>query len=81
MPSLDFGDYASIEMKRYGCPNEMYQHKVIRRLRSNTYVPVPVQSPATEVRHEEMEDVIACICCGIDETKVLKYKATDVKPY
>ena len=77
--SIDFGDYVKIEMKRYGVPNEMYTHKVIRALKSNTYVDVPVQSPATEKLHDKMEDVVSCIVCGIDETQVLKYRIKDVQ--
>lgn len=78
LPVLDFGDYARIEMKRHGCANQIYLHKVIRKQKSNSYVDVPVQSPATETRHDEIAEVYACICCGIDETEVLKYKSTDV---
>lgn len=78
---LGFGDYVDIEMKRYGVSNEMYQHKVINHLRSNVWVDVPVQSPATERLHKEMEDVVSCVVCGISETEVLKYRLKDVKPY
>lgn len=31
-----FGDYAIIEQKRHGVPNEMFVHKVVGQLRSNT---------------------------------------------
>ena len=77
---LDFGDYAIIEQKRYGVDNEHYLHKVIGRGRSNTWVDVPVQTPAEETFHDHMEDIIRCVCCGIDERKILKYKASDVMP-
>lgn len=80
MKKLDFGDYALIEQKRYGCNNEMFLHKVVGRLRSNSWVNVPVQTPATEKLQDSVEDVILCICCGVDETEVRRYKATDVKP-
>lgn len=73
-----FGDYAIIEQKRHGVPNDMFVHKVIDQLRSNTWVDVPVQSPATETMHDEMEDVCLCICCGIDETEVRKYRVKDM---
>ena len=76
---LKFGDYVLIEMKRHGVSNEKYLHKVINTLRSNSYVMVPVQSPAKEVLTENVEDVVSCICCGVDETVVLKYKISDVK--
>lgn len=74
-----FGDYAIIEQKRHGVPNEMYVHKVIGQLRSNTWVDVPVQSPATETLHDEMEDVCWCICCGVSETEVRKYRVKDMQ--
>lgn len=75
---IDFGDYAEIEQKRYGAKNEMYLHKVIRTLSSNTYVDVPVQCPATETNHPEVVPVVACICCGVMETEVRKYRLEDV---
>ncbi|HHX7795641.1 hypothetical protein RZF15_02076 [Klebsiella pneumoniae] len=74
-----FGDYAIIEQKRHGVPNEMFVHKVIDQLRSNTWVDVPVQSPATETMHDEMEDVCLCICCGVDETEVRRYRVKDMR--
>ena len=79
---IDFGDYCLIEQKRYGVDNEMYLHKVVRGgMRSNTWVPVPVQSPATEVFSQHgLVEVVLCICCGVDETKVLKYRLADVRP-
>ncbi|EPY5152383.1 hypothetical protein ACXDS0_003796 [Klebsiella variicola] len=76
--SFKFGDYALIEQKRHGVPNEMFVHKVIDHLRSNTWVDVPVQSPATETIHGEMEDVCLCICCGVSETEVRKYRVKDM---
>lgn len=74
-----FGDYAIIEQKRHGVPNEMFVHKVIDQLRSNTWVDVPVQSPATETVHDEMEDVCLCICCGVDQTEVRRYRVKDMR--
>lgn len=75
---LNFGDKVYIEQKRHIGDNEMYIHKVIGKLRSNTFVDTPVQSPAKEVIHQEMEDVLRCICTGIDEYVVLKYRTKDV---
>lgn len=77
--AFEFGDYAEIEMKRHVGPNEFYKHKVISRLRSNSWVDVPVQSPAENALHEQIEDVCLCICCGIDETVVRKYRVKDMK--
>jgi len=76
-----FGEYVDIEMMRHGAPNEIYVHKVIGTLRSNTWVDVPVQSPATESIHKsDVDDVVACVCGGIDERDILRYRATDCKP-
>lgn len=78
--NIDFGDYVLIEQKRYGVPNELYIYKVINgNIKSNSFVPVPVQSPAKEVLHSESEEVVSCICCGVMETEVLKFKLSDVK--
>lgn len=78
---LDFGDYCFIEQKRHGAPNEQYIHKVIGRLQSNSYVDVPVQSPAKETSHPGgMADVVRCIVCGVSEDRVLKYRIADVQP-
>lgn len=74
-----FGDYAIIEQKRHGVPNEMFVHKVVGQLRSNTWVDVPVRVPATETPHGEMEDICLCICCGIDETEVRRYRVKDMR--
>ncbi|WP_187362771.1 hypothetical protein [Raoultella terrigena] len=74
-----FGDYAIIEQKRHGVSNEMFLYKVVDLLRSNTWVDVPVQAPATETIHDEMEDVCWCICCGISETEVRKYRVKDMQ--
>ena len=76
---MKFGDYCRIEMSRYGRANEFYTHKVIQSLKSNVWVDVPVQSPGHEEIHDECEPVLRCICCGIDETRVLRYRVEDVE--
>ncbi|MDR1902939.1 MAG: hypothetical protein LBQ88_11735 [Treponema sp.] len=78
---LFFGDYVEIEQKRHGIKNEIYLHKVINTSNSNSWVDVPVQAPATETLHKvkELEPVVSCICSGISETEVLKYRIKDVK--
>jgi len=75
---LDFGDYIGIEQKRHGVTNEIYTHKVIGRFQSNSYVDIPGQGPATETLHKEIVPVISCICCGVSETEVLKYRESDL---
>jgi len=77
--NLTFGDYVSIEQKRYGCENEMYTHKVIGASKCNAWVDVPVQTPAKETLHKEIEPVVGCICCGVYEREVLNYRIKDVK--
>jgi len=79
--NVDFGDFVLIEQQRFGAENEIYLYKVINRLRSNAFVPVPVTGYAENVKHEGMHEVISCICCGVDETKVLKFRITDTKPH
>ncbi|NEW05930.1 hypothetical protein GK047_07885 [Paenibacillus sp. SYP-B3998] len=76
---INFGSYVKIEQKRFGVPNEMYLHKVIGRFESNCYVDIPVKIPRTEVLHGKLVPVVSCICCGIDETEVLKYRLVDVE--
>jgi len=72
-----FGDYVQIEQKRFGVANEMYTYKVIGRLRSDGWVDSPVQCPDTETIHDDIEDVVACVCCGVDERSILHYLADD----
>ena len=86
---LDFGDYCFIEQKRYGAPNEMYLHKVVGRLNSNSWVDVPVdfaRNALTATVHYErgpaeygLVPVLRCICCGVDETQVVSYREIDCK--
>jgi hypothetical protein len=78
----DFGDIVLIEQKRYGAPNEFYRYKVIRRFVSTYYVTVPVDANGAgkkEVWGEKIEEVVSCICEGISETDVLKFRLCDVK--
>lgn len=74
-----FGRYATIEMKRHGVPNEMYQHKVIGKFRSNTWVEVPIQSPATAIVHDHSEEVVNVICCGVVEETVYRVRLSDIE--
>jgi L-lactate utilization protein LutB len=76
---LDFGDYCTIEQKRYRSENEHYLHKVISAGISNTWVDVPVDGRAKEKRHDQMEDVVSCVVCGVCETEILRYRLSDVK--
>ena len=75
-----FGDYIDIEQKRHGADNEMFTYKVIGSLNSNTYVPVPVQTPEKQAKHDDIVPVVRAICTGVDETQVSKFRIEDVKP-
>lgn len=74
-----FGRYCRIEQLRYGVPNEMYLYKVVASLRSNCWCEVPYKTASKEVRHDSIEDCILAICCGIDETEVLRFRVADVE--
>lgn len=74
-----FGDYVTIEQKRYGADNEHYLHKVIGVLESNCWVEVPVQGPQKEVNHDQFETVVACITCGVSEREVFYYRLKDIR--
>ena len=80
MTKLDFGDYCTIEQERHFKANEMYAHKVIGTFKSNFYVDVPVSWADKGSLHDETVEVVACICCGVRETEVLRYRVQDVKP-
>lgn len=77
--NLNFGDYIHIAQLRYGSDNSLFVHKVINTLISNCWVDVPVQVPAQETIHTECVNVVSCICCGVCETEVLKYRICDVE--
>lgn len=70
---MKFGDYVKIEQWRYKMCNESYLHKVIGTLQSNSYVDVPVKLPRTETTHDKIIDVVACVCCGVNEREILNY--------
>ena len=74
-----FGRYCRIEQLRYGVPNEMYLYKVVASLRSNCWCEVPYKTASKEVRNDSIEDCVLAICCGIDETEVLRFRAADVE--
>lgn len=74
-----FGRYCRIEQLRFGVPNEMHVYKVIASLRSNCWCEVPYKTASKEVHHDSIEDCVLAIHCGIDETKVLCFRAADVE--
>ena len=76
---MKFGDYVTVEMFRHGADNEHYKHKVINTLKSNYYADVPVKHDGKEYLHGHIEPVVSCICCGVQETEVIRYAQKDVK--
>lgn len=76
---VDFGDYVEIEQKRYGVPNEMFLYKVVGALKSNAWIDAPVKWDSKPTIHDDMEIVLNVICCGVDETKVIRVRGSDCK--
>ena len=76
---VDFGDYVEILQQLCGKYDTKFMHKVVGQLESNTWVDVPVKSPATEKTHKNMTHVLRCICCGVDESEVLRFRRRDVQ--
>ena len=74
-----FGMYCRIEQFLYCKPNEMHLYKVVASLRTNSWCEVPYKAASKEVWHDRMEDCILAIHCGIDETKVQKFRIADVE--
>jgi len=76
---LKFGDYVCIEQKRHGAKNEMYNCRVVSvGGKSNTYVEVPVQSPASPNIHTDIVDIVGVITTPISEEKLMYYRIEDV---
>lgn len=74
-----FGRYCRIEQLRFGVPNEMFLYKVVASLRSNCWCEVPYKTASKEIHHDSIEDCVLAICCGIDETEVLRFRVADVE--
>lgn len=69
---IDFGDYVEIEQFRHNSPNEKFLYKVVGALKSNTYIEAPIRWDSEPQIHNRMEKVLNVICCGVDETKVIR---------
>lgn len=77
---LDFGDYCLVEMRgEVGHP--LFLHKVIGRIQSNTWSRVPFRRGAETRVHNEIEDVLLCLCCGVAEDRetIQRFREKDVK--
>ena len=76
--TVEFGDYISVEQKRYGCANEFYTHKVIGNLKSNVWMDVPAITHEGMSQHGTMEEIVACVCQGVCEEEVIRYRIKDI---
>ena len=75
-----FGYYCNIEQKNYIGDNDFHIYKVIGRLRSNYYADVPVDfNNRQPYNHDEMEDIVNVIHCGVCEDKVERYRLKDIQ--
>lgn len=78
---MQFGDYCTIEQKRYVGENEHFLYKVIGGNRqSNRWQRVPVDVSLLEYDWGEISDVLLVVQCGVDETKVETVRLADVRP-
>lgn len=77
--NVDFGDYCLIEQKRHGVPNELYGYKVVNRLRSNTWIDVPVDTRNNKPnRHDEITDIVEVISCTAGCDVVERFRVSDL---
>lgn len=77
---LRFGDYVSIEQKRYGAPNQFFTYKVVGSDgQSNYYRSVPVDArQQEEISGDGLQPVVRVICCGVIEDRVETFRVADV---
>ena len=74
-----FGRYCLIEQMRYGIPNEKHIYKVISTFRSNCWCEVPYKAASGEVLHDQIEDCVSVIHCGICEINVQRFRLADIE--
>ncbi len=74
-----FGDFCTIEQKRYVGPNEFYGYKVVGRKKSNVWSDVPVDANnREETRHDYIDDVVTVICNNLDDRTVYQFRVSDL---
>ena len=74
-----FGDFCTIEQKRYVGPNEFYSYKVVGRKKSNVWSDVPVDANNREAtRHDYIDDVVTVICNNLDDRTVYQFRVSDL---
>jgi len=76
---LDFGDYCTIEQKRYSGKNEQYKYKVIGAGEANYYRSVPVDGCDQDNKIGDMCEVVKAIKCGVCEEIVETFRLQDVQ--
>ena len=74
-----FGDFCTIEQKRYVGPNEFYGYKVVGRKKSNVWSDVPVDANnREETRHDYIDDVVTVVCNNLDDRTVYQFRVSDL---
>jgi len=78
--TIRFGDYVSIEEKRYVGENEWFTYKVIDVLESNSWRTVPVDARKQEAElHDYTELIVKVICDLPGNEKIERFRAADVR--
>ena len=76
---IGFGDFCTIEQKRYVGQNEFYSYKVVGRKKSNVWSDVPVDaSNRKETLHDYIDDVVTVICNNLDDRTVYQFRVSDL---
>ena len=76
---IGFGDFCTIEQKRYGVPNEFYEYKIVGRKRSNSWTKTPVgPNNEKETLHDHLDDVVTVVCNNLDDRTVHQFRISDL---
>ena len=76
---IGFGDFCTIEQKRYVGPNEFYSYKVVGRKKSNVWTDVPVDAKnEKETLHDHLDDVVTVVCNNLDDRTVHQFRVRDL---
>lgn len=70
-----FGCFANIKTDY---SQRLHQYKIVGRIKSNCYCDAPVLVGCRPYVHEEIEDVLRVIHCGICEENVIRVALKDV---
>ena len=76
---IGFGDFCTIEQKRYVGPNEFYGYKVVGRKKSNVWTDVPVDANnEKETLHDHLDDVVTVVCNNLGDRTVHQFRIRDL---